>query len=610
VAVSNFFGTQLFNPYSNAYPKEVYFALYDTASIAITNTNGPTHWYTNIFLTNDISFSALPGTDNIKAGNWKSYNGSKGGIQVLQITNTITLGDSFYSESLGYFRPASNYPPFSTFADLHEGPWHNGTGTGLPIHSWALNVTNNVLYCMWTVDRFNNRRLLDFVNLGPMGTTLPIIPTLTNHVSGGTGLPPVAGSRGGVDSSTLVWNPYGANDTPSSPISAGVMAQIHIGRGFTQASDWPPGSPPVGATDPNYWADSIANFNEVLEGAGQGLSVQDPFAPTAILVQSSLWQANDPLVHYTVDDMTSAQQSNTVQFVRPVNQSLLTPLGVSATNLGFGRVSTRYAPWGKGGNNTYLFKDPGLTRADEFNFPTNKFPSIGWLGRVHRGTPWQTVYFKPDSGNPNDFTTWTNWSYNAAPDTTYPTNDWVLPDLFTAVPNDNAARGLLSVNQTNDAAWAAVFAGLLIPTNYNDSTFVFPTNVYNLVDGPGGINATRARQPNGLFHHVGDIFRTPALITNFLGSSVSAYSDEVTEALPQQILSLLKVGYPQFVIYSWGQSLRPKSLYFGSGPNFNVCTNYEITGEVLTRTVCHVVSDPLALNPKLVIDSFNIEPGN
>ena len=140
--------------------------------------------------------------------------------------------------------------------------------------------------------------------------------------------------------------------------------------------------------------------------------------------------------------------------------------------------------------------------------------------------------------------------------------------------------------------------------------FVAPTNVYNLVDGPGGINAARTLQPGGLFHHVGDIFRAPALVTNFLGATNSQFSDEVTEALPQQILSLLKVGYPQFVIYSWGQSLRPKSLYFGAGPNFNICTNYEITGEILTRTVCHVVSDPLAANPKLVIDSFNIEPGN
>ena len=41
---------------------------------------------------------------------------------------------------------------------------------------------------------------------------------------------------------------------------------------------------------------------------------------------------------------------------------------------------------------------------------------------------------------------------------TYPTNDYALLDLFTAAPNDNAARGLLSVNQTNSAPWYALFS--------------------------------------------------------------------------------------------------------------------------------------------------------
>jgi hypothetical protein len=38
------------------------------------------------------------------------------------------------------------------------------------------------------------------------------------------------------------------------------------------------------------------------------------------------------------------------------------------------------------------FKDPLVRGSDDWDFPTNKFPGIGWLGRVHRGTPWQTVY--------------------------------------------------------------------------------------------------------------------------------------------------------------------------------------------------------------------------
>jgi len=49
----------------------------------------------------------------------------------------------------------------------------------------------------------------------------------------------------------------------------------------------------------------------------------------------------------------------------------------------------------------------------------------------------------------------------------------------------------------------------------------------------------------------------------------------------------------------------------GSGPLLNICTNYEITGEYLTRTVCHIVStDGTTGAPKIVIDNYNIMPGN
>jgi hypothetical protein len=276
--------------------------------------------------------------------------------------------------------------------------------------------------------------------------------------------------------------------------------------------------------------------------------------------------------------------------------------------------------------NNMLFIDPLVTNANAWQFPTNKFPGIGWLGRVHRGTPWQTIYLKSDNPvgsaiepNPNvDWATkWVNSQF------TYPTNDWLLLDLFTAVPNDNAARGLLSVNQTNDAAWAAVFAGVIVMTNNTGGIPLNPTNdVYNLVEAaPNGINVTRATNVNlsglvdGLFHHVGDVLQASALTVNspYVASfraSGGIPTDEMVERIPQQTLSLLKLGMPQFVIYSWGQSLKPKNLYSGSGSLNNICTNYEITGEFLSRTVCHVVSDPAAAAPRIVVDNYNVMQGN
>jgi hypothetical protein len=273
-----------------------------------------------------------------------------------------------------------------------------------------------------------------------------------------------------------------------------------------------------------------------------------------------------------------------------------------------------------------LLKDPLITSPSAWEFPTNKFPSVGWLGRVHRGTPWQTVYFKSDNPANDEYSGahWASWTaspWNVGarvqpePDT-YPTNDWVLADLFTTALNDNSARGLLSVNQTNDAAWAAALAGVIALTNVNGGVagvVIDPTNVYQLVEGTttnNGINYIRSTNLNGLFHKVGQILSVPALTVQspfWNPKSLADVSDQVVERIPQQIMGLLKVGEPQFVIYAWGESLRPKNLYLSS-PNNNLCTNYEITGEFLSRTVCHVVHTNGL--PKMVIDSYNIEPAD
>ncbi len=65
----------------------------------------------------------------------------------------------------------------------------------------------------------------------------------------------------------------------------------------------------------------------------------------------------------------------------------------------------RYQPWGIADQlkllpnvdtNVYnmAYRDPLVYSPDNWDFPTNRYPNVGWLGRVHRGTPWQTVYLK------------------------------------------------------------------------------------------------------------------------------------------------------------------------------------------------------------------------
>ena len=233
------------------------------------------------------------------------------------------------------------------------------------------------------------------------------------------------------------------------------------------------------------------------------------------------------------------------------------------------------------------------------------------------------MFLKADLNPRANYQQWTNqWVANSD---SYPTNDYALLDLFTATPNDNAASGLLSVNQTNEAAWSALLSGVVVFTGTNAGFVIDPTNftasplvsdISYILDGtnsgvPVGINAYRAAQRNGVFHHLGDILNAPALTTQSpytVATPPSQLTDDIVERIPEQVLGLLNVGQPRFVIYAWGQALQPKDLYLGTGPNFKLCTNYQITAEYLTRTVCHIVGDPFAANPVIEIDSKNSEP--
>src|SRR5262249_54846670 len=209
-------------------------------------------------------------------------------------------------------------------------------------------------------------------------------------------------------------------------------------------------------------------------------------------------------------------------------------------------------------------KDPGVTRADDWEFPTNKFPNVGWLGRVHRGSPWQTVYLKAPLSTLDLWRKWTgngiivtNWDGNGSTnfdaELSMPFRDRYIFDLFTAAPNDNATRGQLSVNQTNLAAWSAVLGEVIALTNLNSDKdlasnpfllpangpyFINPAGVYYPLTKPTypplvriveGINNARVNTnlfPKKVFTHVGDILSAPELTigsaylfpTNYIGT--------------------------------------------------------------------------------------------
>jgi hypothetical protein len=600
--ISNMCGMDAWNPYSSPFygsGNGLYVVASNVITITLTNNAlSPYNWGTNISATNITGTSYSQPWTNVASLATPYWQASQ--FKIFLQTNFCALPLGYYSDSLNryIYINSTNNPGQGFSTDTNQ--------TKYPTHNWTTTVSNRVFYALFDGPP-GQSSLLDFVNLGPFGSSFPITQTLIN--SNQFNLPPYP----------PMWTLANTSDGGLAQIPTAVQNQIAYAvnkLGNTEFNDSLLGISPGGysASKPFFW----------LPGAtGAFGTVAGNFLPYANYTDSNIWMACDPLVHYTLGDLVSASLSAPSSAITPLTTvQLQTNMGLST-----GTVTQRYENGIQNGNpetGNMVFGDPNMTSPNNWRFPTNLFPGVGWLGRVHRGTPWQTIYLKSD--NPalgagwatnvpgNNTTPWVNSPF------TYPTNDWSLIDLFTAVPNDNAARGLLSVNQTNDAAWAAVFAGVIALT-YNTALpalggiAINPTNdVTNLVDAINGINATRATNANGLFHRIGDILQASTLSVNspFLADIPPAdLTDEMVERIPQQTLSLMKLGLPQFVIYSWGQSLKPKNLYSsGSGNLLNICTNYEITGEFLTRTVCHIVSDPVAGAPRIVIDNYNIMPGN
>ena len=373
--------------------------------------------------------------------------------------------------------------------------------------------------------------------------------------------------------------------------------------------------------------------------------MQAPYTPTATVACLTQWEVNDPLVHYLASDLAGSDLTNP-----PVPQ--MTPLT-------FGVLNDRYQPWGgkpqfspTAGDASFEFqnrfnraiKDPLVSSSDYWIFPANKFPTTGWLGRVHRGTPWQTVYLKSaDVLATGGIIPWMSWTGNPNPFDAVndaPVQDRLLFDVFTTAFNDNATRGTLSVNQAAGsadpdaglAAWSAVFSGLVVAGPTNSYTVITPagTNVPNSALGilVSNINYTRANFQSadglaGVFEHEGDILSVPQLsdLTPFLNPAQTNYnSDAMYEWLPQQIMSLLRVGAPRYVIYSYGQALKPakNGVNLGAGAQFGTVTNYQVTAEIATRAVVRIETvrtnaadgTVIVSPPRAVIENFNVLPPN
>jgi len=512
-------------------------------------------------------------------------------------------------------------------------------GTAFPVPRWTLNLNTKLLFILWDTQA---QHIVDYVNLSASEQPLDVMAKL---------------SEGG-DCSTILqqfdnlgsfWctNRLGGRldiNTPTYGIINQIMVALNGNDNAWRSFSFDPYSGNNVHHAVDFFRFNLLGLSPIFNN---GLPVYKtnvfyaPFSPYRPIFVHNTWQANDPLVHYTVGDLTDLSTD-------PTNKIDFTSQGLAD----LGQINSRFEPWGgnpRGARSSPDIpardpsaKDPLVQRPDDWDFPTNKYPNVGWVGRVHRGTPWQTLFLKSTNlvsafGMQAGLQKWRSWTgnpyrFDPAKDRvnpaiysnivddaalSFPTNDWRILDLFTAAPNDNATRGRLSVNQTNLAAWSAVLSGVYVLNDITNGTTILPAGAYTpqnptpLARIVGGINRTRATMPGGSFQHLGDVFATPELTmaSPYITNANAVVNDAVYERIPQQIAGLLQGGEPpRFTIYSWGQTLKPaqRGVVTHGGPFFGLVTNYTITAEVATKAVIRIDGAPN--NPKPVIESYTVLP--
>ena len=534
VGISNSLGVEAWNSYAAAFPRELQLVVWPDISVLLTNLdtgkwlNAPPLWSRYRL--------AIPVTTNLAANAWAGYDTSESppsaDFQIPLFTNLIFLTNMVYRQQ------GDTLVDFtSTFERI------GGTNFYSMPH---LELTFRPRLRFALVDK-GTQRIVDYVNLADRNG-LDVPDALDTGGQCGDPYTPDSGNGSMWCTNRL----HGANPSDISVATYGINNQIDASMGRITA-DWnssthefPTGMDKVAAI--NFFKGQF-----IPNGQPTSNTFNAPFQPFRNIYLLTSWQANDPLVHYMLSDLTDLVHSNLVVG----SFSSTTPRPTDR----LGMINARYEPWGGGVDSArsgtaldLKVKDPLLLRSDSWDFPTNSLPDLNWLGRVHRGTPWQTLYLKAPGVS---LATWKQWTGNnqlvtnsngqvwADAAFTQPTNDWHLASLVISLLNPNNPHNLASVNQPGVPAWCGLLHGMTVLTNHIDSfgyealaPLIMYSNSPQAALVATALDAARFGQPSQHFRNLGDILATPELSTTspWLDLSIIFQSQwEITDAAYEAI---------------------------------------------------------------------------
>jgi hypothetical protein len=538
-AITNTFGIEAWNSYSNIYPRNLQMIVRADMTAILTNEFG------NVLVSNRVTE-----VTNTILGPWPGWTNANA-MQTSFVLPWPTNSGSIFLTNATYDGPTRQFVPLThVFSVL--------TRDMFDVPHWFLNLNTRLRFVL--VDTAADR-IVDYVDLNNWRPTIDVSSVLAMGADCNPG-------NYNNSANLFCTNRLNGSSSPAVP-TYGLMAQIYAGLAIM-------GNPDLRSFDIDPYAGTDAH--RAIDGFRYNLAALSPiypedqgvtfyksnvfYAPLApyrpIYIHTS-WSANDPFVHCTVSDLTDLTLTNQLDFA-----SEIPPL------FNLGAVNRRYQPWGGGpfGLSNPLMpakqpagKDPSVVRSDCWQFPTNQPLSVEWLGQVHRGTPWQTIFLKStnillfNQGLP----LWQAWTGNSLvrPDWahggqlaydaafTTPTNDWHILNSLAPLINTNSPASLSSPNQTTPAGWLALLDGIQILTNSAYGQFdvlVMSGNSPQATNIALGLDHIRLQQPGQMFAGIGDILATPELsiASPWLNLSNNYITDEAYEAIPAQLLAKLR----------------------------------------------------------------------
>jgi len=531
IGISNNLGVELWNSYQTKYPRPLYIQADGRITVTLANQIG--------FTTGPLNYAIggpASGATNLAADELDGSGLQRGLLTkpkrmsfiVPLVTNIIAVPTSFYVAN-------TLYPVALNDGNLF---WNSIPSNDLRTPQWELDLAVN-LRCI-VFDGGVGGRVVDYVQLNGMEASRALDQEIMYKAN--------ALGVWTTNMTTAFWG----------GLPEGVARQISISMGAPGISetDWA-----NQGLDPRTKDQQISYFADFMtRPTVESNRTQVPFTPTAKIRQLIKWEANDPLVHYLTDDLQNFGATN--EYVYPPNRAM-----TSVTN-GFWTLNRSYAPWGGSlfspwdySNFATALKDVGVMLSDDWQFPTNQSLDFQWIGRVHRGTPWQTIYLKSLHTDPMAWLAWTGAADLCTAARMAPTNDWRLVNLLNALTHTNDHR--LSVNEPDTNAWRSLLDGFTVLTNASGqlTSVVISSNSAQAAFIANAISQKRAAQTGGFFHSVADILAAPELSENspFLDTNdlatfeAGGLTDGAFERIPIQLLPLLSLESLGSISFTGGQ---------------------------------------------------------